>query len=63
MARLRSFTKSMPECFQLSFGKDVGVNIDCFEVFMERPSNLEFFNVYNDNTPDVAIMEPRLQLD
>ena len=41
MARLRSFTKSMPECFQLSFGKDVGVNIDCFEVFMERPSNPE----------------------
>ena len=33
--------KSMPECFQVSFGKKVAVIIDCFEIFTERPSNLE----------------------
>ena len=30
----------MPECFKVSFGKKVAVIIDCFEVFIERPSNL-----------------------
>ena len=33
--------KSMPECFQVSFGKKVAVILDCFEIFTERPSNLE----------------------
>ena len=33
-------TKTMPICFQESFGKKVAVIIDCFEVFLERPSNL-----------------------
>ncbi len=33
--------KTMPECFRTSFGtKVVAVIIDCFEVFIERPSNL-----------------------
>ena len=32
--------KSMPVCFQCSFGKKVTVIIDCFEVFIEKPSNL-----------------------
>ena len=32
--------KTMPLCFRSSFGKDVAVILDCFEVFMERPSNL-----------------------
>ena len=32
--------KSMPVCFQYSFGKKVTVIIDCFEVFIEKPSNL-----------------------
>ena len=30
----------MPACFQESFGKKVAIVIDCFEVFLERPSNL-----------------------
>ena len=30
----------MPMCFQYAFGKKVTVVIDCFEVFIERPSNL-----------------------
>ena len=32
--------KTMPVCFQYSFGKKVTVIIDCFEVFIEKPSNL-----------------------
>ena len=32
--------KTMPECFKVSFGKKVAVIIDCFKVFIERPSNL-----------------------
>ena len=30
----------MPECFQYSFGKRITVIIDCFEIFIEKPSNL-----------------------
>ena len=33
--------KTMPVCFQESFGKKVAIIIDCFEIFIERPSNLE----------------------
>ena len=36
-----SLQKTMPECFELAFGKKVAVILDCFEVFCERPSNLE----------------------
>ena len=32
--------KTMPECFQEAFGSKVAVVIDCFEVFIERPSAL-----------------------
>ena len=32
--------KSMPMCFRASFKDKVAVIIDCFEVFIERPSNL-----------------------
>ncbi len=32
--------KTMPICFQGSFGKKVTIIIDCFEIFLERPSNL-----------------------
>ena len=32
--------KIMPECFRAEFGENVVVVIDCFEVFIERPSNL-----------------------
>ena len=33
--------KIMPVCFQESFGKKVAIIIDCFEIFIERPSSLE----------------------
>ena len=33
--------KTMPECFRTSFGTKVAVVIDCFEIFIERPSNLQ----------------------
>lgn len=33
--------KTMPECFRASFGTKVALIIDCFEVFIERPSNLQ----------------------
>ena len=32
--------KTMPVCFQYSFGKNVTVIIDSFQVFIEKPSNL-----------------------
>ncbi len=35
-----TLTKNMPSCFLHSFGKKVAVVLDCFEVFLERPSNL-----------------------
>ncbi len=35
-----TLTKTMPSCFLHSFGKKVAVVLDCFEVFLERPSNL-----------------------
>ena len=31
---------STPACYRASFGKNVMVIIDCFEVFIDRPSNL-----------------------
>ena len=31
---------STPACYQASFGKKVVVILDCFEVFIDRPSNL-----------------------
>ncbi len=30
----------MPQCFRENFGKSVTVIIDCFEVFIDRPSNV-----------------------
>lgn len=35
-----SLWKTMPQCFRSSFGKKVAVILDCFEVFMDRPSSL-----------------------
>ena len=32
--------RTMSECFRASFGDKVAVVVDCFEVFIERPSNL-----------------------
>lgn len=35
-----SLRKTMPACFRTEFGEKVVVVIDCFEVFIERPSSL-----------------------
>ena len=32
--------RTMPQCFKYSFGNKTTVIIDCFEVFINRPSNL-----------------------
>ena len=42
MARLWEFQKNYAYiCFQESFGKKVAIIVDCFEIFLERPSNLQ----------------------
>ena len=51
---------TMPQCFQFSFGKKTTVIIDCFEVFIDRPSNLlaraQTFSTYkHHNTIKVLI--------
>ena len=51
---------TMPECFQYSFGKRITVIIDCFEIFIEKPSNLlaqaQTFSSYNHRiTPQGTI--------
>ena len=55
-----SLQKTMPICFQESFGKKVAVIINCFEVFMEKPSNLKarattWSNYKHRNTAKVLI--------
>ena len=35
-----SLIRSMPQCFQFSFGTKITVIIDCFEIFIEKPTNL-----------------------
>ena len=52
--------RTMPQCFQYSFGKKTTVIIDCFEVFIDRPSNLlaraQTFSSYkHHNTVKVLI--------
>ena len=52
--------RTMPACFEYSFGSKVTVIIDCFEVFIERPSNLlargqTFSNYKHHNTVKVLI--------
>ena len=32
--------RTMPRCFQYSFGKATTIIIDCFEIYIDRPSNL-----------------------
>ena len=55
-----SLRKTMPVCFQQSFGKAVAVIIDCFEVFLDRPSNLKarastWSNYKHKNTAKILI--------
>lgn len=52
--------RTMPNCFQESFGKKVAIIIDCFEIFIERPSNLcaratTWSNYKHKNTAKVLI--------
>ncbi|XP_065894965.1 uncharacterized protein [Dysidea avara] len=52
--------KTMPACFQASFGKKVAIIIDCFEIFIDRPSNLQarastWSNYKHNNTVKVLI--------
>lgn len=37
---MENLRKTTPECFRAEFGDKVAVIVDCFEVFIERPSNL-----------------------
>ena len=55
-----SLRKTMPMCFQESFGKNVAIIIDCFEIFLDRPSNLQaraytWSNYKHKNTCKVLI--------
>ena len=55
-----SLWRTMPECLKYSFGTKTTVIIDCFEVFIDRPSNLmaraQTFSSYkHHNTVKVLI--------
>ena len=50
----------MPQCFQVAFGNKTTVIIDCFEVFINRPSNLmaraqTYSNYKNHNTVKILV--------
>ena len=52
--------RTMPQCFQVSFGNKTTVIIDCFEVFINRPSNLmaraqTYSNYKNHNTVKILV--------
>ena len=52
--------KTMPVCFQASFRKIVAIIIDCFEIFLDQPSNLQarastWSNYKHKNTAKVLI--------
>ena len=36
-----SLQKTMPGCFQESFGEKVAIIVDCFEIFIKESSNLQ----------------------
>ena len=42
--------RTMPECFKVLFGTKVAIIIDCFEVFIERPSSLKAQHVRGPTT-------------
>ena len=46
--------KKVPMCFTYAFGNKVTVIIDCFEVFIEKPTNLlaraQAFSSYKHHT-------------
>ena len=52
--------RTMPQCFMYSFGRKVTVVIDCFEIFIEKPTNLlaraqTYSNYKNHNTIKILI--------
>ena len=52
--------RTMPRCFQYSFGKKTTIIIDCFEIFIDHPSNLlarvqTFSHYKSHNTVKVLI--------
>ena len=52
--------KTMPGCFRASFGNKVTVILDCFEIFIERPSSLlartcTWSNYKHNNTVKVLV--------
>ncbi|XP_068692761.1 uncharacterized protein [Montipora foliosa] len=52
--------QTMPQCFQVSFGNKTTVIIDCFEVFINRPSNLiaraqTYSNYKSHNTVKILV--------
>ena len=56
----KALQKTMPQSFQQSFGKKVAVILDCFEVYIERPSNLRarastWSNYKHHNTTKVLL--------
>ena len=66
--RREALQRSMPQCFVDSFGLKTSVIIDCFEIFIDRPSNLfaraqTFSNYKHHNTVKVLIgITPRSYL-
>ena len=59
-SELEDLWRTMPKCFQYSFRTKTTVNIDCFQIFIERPSNLlaraqTFSNYKHHNTVKVLI--------
>ena len=42
--------KTMPFCFRVHYGLKVVAIIDCFELFIEKPSNLLANHVLGHNT-------------
>jgi len=52
--------QTMPQCFQVAFGNKTTVIIDCFEVFINRPSNLmaraqTYSNYKSHNTVKILV--------
>ena len=39
--------RTMPRCFQCSFGKATTIIIDCFEIYIDRSSNLARAQTYS----------------
>lgn len=54
-----SLIRTMPQCFKFSFGTKTTAIIDCFEIFIEKPTNLlaraQTFSSYKHNTIKVLI--------